>query len=385
MSASTARGRPRVMVLFGTRPEAIKLAPVIRELARRSGRLETRVVVTAQHRQMLDQVLALFHLRPDHDLDVMRPGQDLFDVTARVLTGLKGILEQERPDLLLVQGDTTSVFVGALAAFYSRAAVGHVEAGLRTHDKFSPFPEEMNRKLATALADLHFAPTETARRHLAEEGVPAGSIFVTGNTVIDALLATVRPDYRFDHPALSNLDPARRLVLVTAHRRESFGQPFRNVCLGLARLAAAFEDLQIVYPVHMNPNILGPARELLGNVPRVLLVEPLEYEPFVQLMSRSTLVLTDSGGIQEEAPSLGKPVLVMRDNTERPEAVEAGTVRLVGTDPERIVSEASRLLTDPAAYQAMARAVNPYGDGHASERIVERVLEFLESPGRRPR
>ena len=385
MSPSTVHRRPRVMVLFGTRPEAIKLAPVIRELARHAERLETRVVVTAQHRQMLDQVLALFHLHPDHDLDVMRPGQDLFDVTARVLTGLKGILEQDQPDLLLVQGDTTSVFVGALAAFYSRAAVGHVEAGLRTHDKFSPFPEEMNRKLATALADLHFAPTETARRHLAAEGVPAGSIFVTGNTVIDALLATVRPDYRFDHPALSCLDPARRLVLVTAHRRESFGQPFRNVCLGLARLAAAFEDLQIVYPVHMNPNILGPARELLGDVPRVLLVEPLEYEPFVQLMNRSTLVLTDSGGIQEEAPSLGKPVLVMRDNTERPEAVEAGTVRLVGTDPDRIVSEASRLLTDPAAYQAMARAVNPYGDGHASERIVERVLEFLESPGRRQR
>jgi UDP-N-acetylglucosamine 2-epimerase (non-hydrolysing) len=371
------------MVLFGTRPEAIKLAPVIRELARHPDRLQTRIVVTAQHRQMLDQVLALFELRPDHDLDVMRPGQDLFDVTARVLTGLKGILELERPELLLVQGDTTSVFVGALAAFYTRAAVGHVEAGLRTHDKFSPFPEEMNRKLATALSDLHFAPTETARRHLAAEGVPEDRIFVTGNTVIDALLATVRPDYRFDHPALSRLDPSRRLVLVTAHRRESFGQPFRNICLGLKRLAERFEDLQLVYPVHMNPNILGPARELLGETPRVLLVEPLEYEPFVQLMNRATLVLTDSGGIQEEAPSLGKPVLVMRDNTERPEAVEAGTVRLVGTDPERIVSEASRLLTDPAAYAAMARAVNPYGDGQAARRIVDRVLEYLEAPGRR--
>lgn len=375
MTAAAASVPRRIAVLFGTRPEAIKMAPVVLELTRRLGREAVRVVVTAQHRQMLDQVLALFSIRPDHDLDIMRPGQSLFEVTARVLTGLEPVLAAEEPDLLLVQGDTTSVFVGALAAFYCKIPVGHVEAGLRTGDRYSPFPEEVNRRLASVLTELHFAPTERARDNLLREGVAPGKIFVTGNTVIDALLATVRRDYRFgpEH-GLGAVDFARRLIVVTAHRRESFGEPFRGLCRGLAAVADRFEDVQIVYPVHLNPNVQAPVNEILGRHPRIHLVPPLDYEPFVQLLDRATLILTDSGGIQEEAPSLGKPVLVLRENTERPEAVDAGTVRLVGTDPDRILAESSRLLTDATAYEAMARAINPYGDGHAAARIADVVL-----------
>ncbi|MBI3893762.1 MAG: UDP-N-acetylglucosamine 2-epimerase (non-hydrolyzing) [Candidatus Wallbacteria bacterium] len=373
--APTSSKTPRrIACLFGTRPEAIKLAPIIRRLRQFPGEAQVRVIVTAQHRQMLDQVLKLFRIQPDRDLDVMRPGQDLFDVTSRMLLGLKDVLREERPELLIVQGDTTSVFASALAGYYLQIPVAHVEAGLRTHRKFSPFPEEMNRKLATALADLHFAPTARARKHLLAEGVDPSSVFVSGNTVIDALLATVRPEYRFEQPELASLDVSCRLLLVTAHRRESFGQPFRDVCGALLELVRRFPDVQVLYPVHLNPNIRGPAHEILGKEPRIRLMEPLEYEPFVHLMARATVLLTDSGGVQEEAPSLGKPVLVLRETTERPEAVEAGTVRLVGTDRRKIVEETSRLLSDPVAYEKMARAVNPYGDGRAAERIVARIL-----------
>ncbi|MBI4866800.1 MAG: UDP-N-acetylglucosamine 2-epimerase (non-hydrolyzing) [Candidatus Wallbacteria bacterium] len=366
----------KVATVFGTRPEAIKMAPVIRRMRQFPERIEPVEIVTAQHRQMLDQVLELFSIVPRHDLDVMKPGQDLFDVTSRVLLGLKTVLQEERPDLMVVQGDTTTVFVAALAGFYLRIPVAHLEAGLRTGQRYSPFPEEINRTLASHLAVLHFAPTPKARENLLAEGVPAERIVITGNTVIDALLATVRQGYEFPGEVAECLQSGRRVLLVTAHRRESFGGPFEDLCRGLLAIADRFEDVQIVYPVHLNPNVQGPVRRLLGGHARISLIEPLSYEPFVQLMNRSTLVLTDSGGIQEEAPSLGKPVLVLRETTERPEAVDAGTVRLVGTDPERITAEASRLLTDPAAYAAMARAINPYGDGRASERVVDAILSF---------
>ncbi len=381
---SSQDSRPcRVAVLFGTRPEAVKLAPVLAEIGKHGETLAARVIVTAQHRQMLDQVLKLFSIVPHHDLNVMRPNQDLFQITSRMLEGLGPILREEAPDLLLVQGDTTTVFVGALASYYLRIPVGHVEAGLRTGDKFSPYPEELNRKLTGALTDLHFAPTEVSRQNLLREGVLDSSIFVTGNPVIDALLATVREDYTFQETQLARACASGRVVLVTAHRRESFGKPFRGICQGLRRIADVADDIQVVYPVHLNPNIREPARELLGGHERIHLLDPLDYEPFVQLMARSTLILTDSGGVQEEAPSLGKPVLVLRDTTERPEGLEAGTVRLVGTDPDRIHGEASRLLTDAGAHQAMARAVNPYGDGRASELIVKAILDWWGS-GNRP-
>lgn len=362
------------MVVFGTRPEAIKMAPVVSALKATPG-VETLVCVTAQHRQMLDQVLELFGLVPDDDLDVMAPGQALPDLFARILTGMSGVLAARRPDLVLVHGDTSTTLATALAAFYARIPVGHVEAGLRTGDLQAPWPEEANRRLTAPLSALHFAPTARSRDNLLAEGLPAAQVHVTGNTVIDALLSVVA---RFDaDPALAAslaarfpfLDPSRKLVLVTGHRRENFGEGFEQMCRAIAELAAR-GDTQVVYPVHLNPNVQEPVKRILGDVAGVHLIEPLDYLPFVYLMSRAHLLLTDSGGIQEEAPSLGKPVLVMRDTTERPEAVEAGTVRLVGTDRARIVAEAARLLDDEAAHAAMARAHNPYGDGRAAARIA---------------
>ena len=364
----------RVMVVFGTRPEAIKMAPVVKALQATPG-VETLVVVTAQHRQMLDQVLALFDITPDEDLDVMAPGQTLPDLFGRILSGMSEVLARRKPDLVLVHGDTSTTFATALAAFYARIAIGHVEAGLRTGNLQAPWPEEANRRLTAPLADLHFAPTAPARDNLLAEGIPPGRIHVTGNTVIDALVSVVSRidgdaalasslDARFDF-----LDAGKRLVLVTGHRRENFGEGFEQICLALRDLAAR-GDVQLVYPVHLNPQVQEPVKRILAGVGNVVLVPPLDYLPFVRLMSRAHLILTDSGGIQEEAPSLGKPVLVMRDTTERPEAVAAGTVRLVGSTRARIVAEVSRLLDDPQAYAAMARAHNPYGDGHAAARIA---------------
>lgn len=364
----------KILTVFGTRPEAIKMAPVVKALAA-DGAFDAKVCVTAQHRQMLDQVLDIFDIRPDFDLNLMKPGQDLSDITSNVLLGMRDVYRQWLPDMILVHGDTTTTLAASLSAYYAKVKVGHVEAGLRTHNKHSPWPEEMNRHLTGALADLHFAPTELARTHLLREGVAAQTIHVTGNTVIDALLSVaqrVRTDAalkarfaaRFDF-----IDPAKRLILVTGHRRENFGQGFENICQALAQLAQR-ADVQIVYPVHLNPNVQEPVRRILGGVANVQLIEPQDYLPFVYLMDRSTLLITDSGGVQEEAPSLGKPVLVMRDTTERPEAVDAGTVKLVGTDPTAIVKEANYLLDNPAAYEAMARAHNPYGDGKAADRIT---------------
>lgn len=382
----------KVLVVFGTRPEAIKLAPVIQELRRRCrvaldanpGARELRVVVsvTAQHREMLDQVLRLFRIAPDYDLDVMEREQTPTQVVAAVLTGLEGILEKERPDWVLVQGDTTTAAAAALAAFYSGLKVGHVEAGLRSQDKWQPFPEEINRRVAGVIADLHFAPTEGARSNLLGEGVPSERIVVTGNPVIDALHWVLdQPVPRQTRELLLRCgqgDPnhKRRLLLVTAHRRENFGPPLERICGALRELAERFsESISIVYPVHLNPNVWAPVHRCLDGVPNITLVPPLDYLPLIHLMARSYLILTDSGGIQEEAPSLGKPVLVLRDVTERPEGVESGVVRIVGSDPPRIVDEVTRLLRDADEYNRMAHAVNLYGDGHAAERIVEALLQ----------
>ena len=374
----------KVMVVFGTRPEAIKMAPLVKGLQAKAGEIETVVCVTAQHREMLDQVLKLFDIVPEHDLNIMKPGQDLFDITSNILLGLKGVLQQEKPDLVLVHGDTTTTLATSLAAYYARVPVGHVEAGLRTGNKHSPFPEEMNRKLTGSIADIHFAPTAASRDNLLREGIAADAIHVTGNTVIDALLAVV--DKLRNDTALkaelaqrfSFLNPERRLILVTGHRRENFGEGFQNICEALADIAAEHDDVEILYPVHLNPNVRQPVNDILAarGLANVHLIEPVDYLPFLYLMDRSYIIVTDSGGIQEEAPSLGKPVLVMRDTTERPEAVEAGTVKLVGTSREAIVSEARRLLVDGDAYTTMSRAHNPYGDGNAVQRIVQAVCDF---------
>ncbi|WP_374980971.1 UDP-N-acetylglucosamine 2-epimerase (non-hydrolyzing) [Pseudomonas solani] len=368
----------KVLCVFGTRPEAIKMAPVVRQLQAES-MIESRVCVTAQQRQMLDQVLEVFDIVPDHDLDVMRPGQSLTDITTRVMQGIDPVLDAEKPDLILVHGDTSTTFATSLAAYYRRIPVGHVEAGLRTGNIYSPWPEEINRRLTGSIAAHHFAPTEAARSNLLREGIADTSICVTGNTVVDALLATVRRiegdstlTQRFED-RFSFLDPSRRLILVTGHRRESFGQGFENICLALRELAAR-DDVEIVYPVHLNPNVQEPVRRILGDCPQAHLIEPLDYLPFVYLMKRCHLILTDSGGIQEEAPSLGKPVLLMRETTERPEGLQVGAVRLVGTDCGKIVSETLRLLGSQAEYDVMARAGNPYGDGLAATRIVQRIL-----------
>ncbi|WP_085013833.1 non-hydrolyzing UDP-N-acetylglucosamine 2-epimerase [Cronobacter sakazakii] len=365
----------RVLTVFGTRPEAIKMAPLVHALAQDPA-FDTRVCVTAQHRQMLDQVLHLFSIVPDYDLNIMKPGQGLTEITCRILEGLKPILTEFRPDVVLVHGDTTTTIATSLAAFYQRIPVGHVEAGLRTGDLYSPWPEEANRTLTGHLAMYHFAPTELSRQNLLRENIPDARIFVTGNTVIDALIA-VRDRVMADEPLRLRLetqypflDGDKKMILVTGHRRESFGGGFEQICRALADIAAQNRDVQIVYPVHLNPNVTEPVNRILGHIDNIVLIEPQEYLPFVWLMNHAWLILTDSGGIQEEAPSLGKPVLVMRETTERPEAVEAGTVRLVGTDTQRIVAEVTRLLHDEAAYQAMSHAHNPYGDGQACERIL---------------
>lgn len=372
----------KVLSIFGTRPEAIKMAPVVKELEKYPESFTSCVCVTAQHRQMLDQVLHLFQIKPTYDLDIMKPGQDLFGVTCSVLTGLKPVLEKEQPDIVLVHGDTTTTMAASLASYYCKIKVGHVEAGLRTHNKFAPFPEEINRKIAGSLTDLHFAPTEVARQNLIGEGVPEASIFVTGNTVVDALLSvsnmindTSELSKRFD-AEFSYLDPHKKLILVTGHRRENFGNGFENICHAFADIVKTNKDVEILYPVHLNPNVQEPVRRILGNgrMNNIHLIEPVDYLPFVYLMNRSYLIITDSGGVQEEAPSLGKPVLVMRETTERPEAVSAGTVKLVGTDKKKIVSEASILLNDAMTYRVMSMAHNPYGDGRAAVRIVNKIM-----------
>ncbi len=375
--ADMTEQRKKVLIAFGTRPEAIKMAPVV-EAFKKDGATEVIVAVTAQHRQMLDQVLDLFGIVPDEDLDVMQPGQTLPGLFARILTGMSEVIARRQPDIVLVHGDTSTTLATALAAFYNKVRVGHVEAGLRTGDIWAPWPEEANRCLTAPLTSLHFAPTERSRDNLLSESVKPSAIEVTGNTVIDALLDVVERINRDQALAaqlaaqMPFLDPDRRLVLVTGHRRENFGGGFEQICLALKALAER-GDVQVVYPVHLNPNVQEPVNRILSGVENVVLIEPQEYLPFVYLMSRSSLIITDSGGVQEEAPSLGKPVLVMRDTTERPEAVDAGTVKLVGTDAVRILAEANKLLDDPDAYAAMARAHNPYGDGQASARIVQRV------------
>ena len=364
----------KILFVLGTRPEAIKIAPVY--LALKSDPFfNVKLCVTAQHRQMLDQVLSLFGLIPDFDLNLMKPGQDLTDITSNVLLGMRDIFKQWTPDMVLVHGDTTTTLGASLAAYYAKVKVGHVEAGLRTGNKYSPWPEEINRKITGVVADFHFSPTEVARSNLMREGVDDTSILVTGNTVIDALLDvveriqsnetlqdTLKSQFNF-------LDPSKKILLVTGHRRENFGLGFENICHAIAELSKR-SDLQIIYPVHLNPNVQEPVKRILSNLPNVHLIEPLDYLPFVYLMNQSTVILTDSGGVQEEAPSLGKPVLVMRDTTERPEAVDAGTVKLVGTDHHKIVEETKFLLDDESAYQAMSRAHNPYGDGKAASRIA---------------
>lgn len=368
----------KVLFVFGTRPEAIKLCPLVLEQRARPREFEPRICVTAQHRGMLDQVLAVFGVQPHHDLDVMTPGQTLASVTARMLAALEPVFRAENPDLAIVQGDTTTTLCGALAAFYHRVPVAHVEAGLRTFNPASPFPEEMNRLLTGRLAALHFAPTAGARGNLLREGVAEDSVFVTGNTGIDAVLSVRRriESGTLQPPAWEWLRRDKRLILVTAHRRESFGGGFERICQALARLASR-EDVQLVYPVHPNPNVREPVERLLGGHPSIRLIEPLDYLPFVDLMRRAYLIVTDSGGVQEEAPSLGKPVLVLRDTTERPEAVEAGTVELTGTDPERIVEAGERLLDHPDLYRARTLVHNPYGDGCSSARICGLIHSYF--------
>lgn len=370
-----AADKLRVLTVLGTRPEAVKLAPVIQRLAG-SDQVESTVCVTAQHRQMLDVVLALFDIVPHVDLDLMRPDQSLAELTAAVCQGLDPVFLQVKPDWVLVQGDTTTVMAAGLLAYYHRVRLGHVEAGLRTGDKWQPFPEEINRRLAGVLADLHFAPTETAKRNLLVEGMDPASVHVTGNPVIDALQSIVARPHEFHHAALADLAVDRRLVLLTAHRRESFGPGLEAIFGAVRRLADAFPDqLDVVYPVHLNPQVQEPARRLLAGCDNIHLIEPLDYLDMVHLMKASHLILTDSGGIQEEAPALGVPVLVLRDKTERPEALEAGTAKLVGTDPDRIFETASRLLRDDDEHAAMAQAKNPFGDGRAAERIVDLLLQ----------
>ena len=361
-----------VMTIFGTRPEAIKMAPLALELSRREN-IRALCCVTAQHREMLDSVLEIFHLKPDYDLNIMEPRQTLSTITSKCLLGMDGVLDEARPDLVLVHGDTSTTFAGALSAFYHQIPVGHVEAGLRTYDKWSPFPEEMNRKMVGAIADLHFCPTRANRDNLARENIKTG-VFLTGNTVIDALQTTVKPDYTFQEDILNRLDyQNRRVILVTCHRRENYGQPMTNIMTALRRIADAFPDTELVYPVHLSPVVQEAAHKYLDGHPRIHLIAPLAVDEMHNLMARCLLVMTDSGGLQEEAPALGKPVLVLRKETERPEAVQAGTVKLAGVEEETIFSLASELLTSESAYAAMAHAVNPYGDGRACRRIADAI------------
>lgn len=374
----------KILTVFGTRPEAIKMAPVVLALQQAEG-LESLVCVTAQHRQMLDQVLNLFDIKPDYDLDLMAPNQDLFDITSKVLLGLRDVLREAQPDIVLVHGDTTTCFAAGLAAFYQNIKLGHVEAGLRTGNLRAPFPEEANRTLVGRITDYHFAPTQSSKNNLLAEGVPEQNIVVTGNTVIDALLIVRdkvigEPDSvwqeKFGESLFKTIcDSSRKLILITGHRRENFGQGFIDLCNAIKELAQKHPDWDLIYPVHLNPNVQKPVYEILDQLDNVYLIAPLDYEPFVWIMNRSDLILTDSGGIQEEGPSLGKPVLVMREVTERPEAVDAGTVLLVGTDKEKIVSGVEKVLLDGEVYARMSKAHNPYGDGHACEKIIQTLLD----------
>lgn len=364
----------KVMVVFGTRPEAIKMAPLVLELQKQSETIETITVVTAQHRQMLDQVLETFRIQPDYDLDIMGKNQSLLDITAKILEKFDPVVKEVQPDMILVHGDTTTTFAASLVAFYNQVRIGHVEAGLRTFDKYSPFPEEMNRQMTDNLADLYFAPTSESKANLLMEHHPESSIFITGNTAIDALRLTVQEDYH--HQVLDQLDPQKKLVLVTMHRRENQGQPMRAVFAALREMVDAHPELEVVYPVHLSPAVQEAAKDILGDHDRIHLIAPLDVFDFHNLASRSYFIMSDSGGVQEEAPSLGKPVLVLRDTTERPEGVKAGTLKLVGTDPERVKEEMTALLTDHDLYQKMASARNPYGDGKASERIVQAIQHY---------
>jgi UDP-N-acetylglucosamine 2-epimerase (non-hydrolysing) len=364
----------KVISVFGTRPEVIKTAPVIKELKRYPGVIESKVIISAQHRIMVDQFLGLFNIKADFDLNIMRPNQTLFDITGRCLKKLEDILKKEKPDLVLVQGDTTTAFTASLAAYYLKIKVGHIEAGLRTDDKYRPFPEEMNRRIVSVIADLHFAPTLNAKNNLVREGISQSRIHITGNTVIDSLLEIAKRKHVFRDNLLSKISSGgKKIILVTAHRRESFGKPLECICKALKEIAQLC-DVEIVYPVHLNPNVQAPVNRILGGVRNIHLIEPMEYEPFVHLMKMSYIVLTDSGGVQEEAPSLGKPVLVMREVTERPEGVKAGNAKLVGMDKRKIVSSVRKLLDSRSAYYKMSKAANPYGDGKAAKRIVNVIM-----------
>ena len=361
----------KVMTVFGTRPEAIKMAPLVKELKSRD-EIDCIVCVTAQHRQMLDQVLDVFGITPDYDLDIMKQGQTLSDITSRALKGLEEVIINEKPNIVLVHGDTTTTFAGALAAFYTQTDIGHVEAGLRTWNKYSPYPEEMNRQMVGVMADMHFAPTENSKKSLLSEGKKNENIFVTGNTAIDALATTVKQDYKHE---IFNWVGTNKLILLTAHRRENLGEPMRHMFRAIKRIVNEFSDVKVVYPVHLNPRVREVADEILGNDDRIKLIEPLEVIDFHNFIAKSHIILTDSGGIQEEAPSLGKPVLVLRDTTERPEGITAGTLKLVGTNEETIYAETKRLLTDKDEYEKMSMASNPYGDGKASKRIVNSIIQ----------
>lgn len=389
--------RKRILIVFGTRPEAIKMAPLVKEFKKHAALFDTKVCVTAQHREMLDQVLELFEITPDYDLDIMKPGQDLYDVTSNVLLGMKDVLSDFTPDVVFVHGDTSTTFAASLASFYQRVQVAHIEAGLRTGDIYSPWPEEANRQLTTQITAYHFAPTETSKNNLLKENVNEKSILVTGNTVIDALflaLEKIQNNAALEQEIISTIDRAinsskfkidlevnalkvqnSKFILITGHRRENHGQGFINICNALKEIALNNPDIHIVYPVHLNPNVQKPVKALLSDVENIHLIEPMQYENFIYLMNRSFFIITDSGGVQEEAPSLGKPVLVMRDTTERPEALEAGTVKLVGTDTELIIKEAQKLIDNKDAYEHMSKASNPYGDGHACKKVVEYLKE----------
>lgn len=374
----------KIMTIFGTRPEAIKMAPLINELKSRR-EIETLVCVTAQHREMLDQVLDIFNIKPDYDLNIMKESQSLSNITTEVLKGLEGIIASSKPNMVLVHGDTTTTFAGSLAAFYAHIPIGHVEAGLRTFNKYFPFPEEMNRRLTSAMADIHFAPTMVSKANLLREGIDEKAIFVTGNTAIDAMASTVEEGYSFRNSQLRDMDFSKRIIMVTAHRRENLGRPLENICRALKSIAEKNKDVNIVYLVHLNPKVQETVHGMLDGVPGIYLLPPLDIKETHNLMNRSYIILTDSGGIQEEAPHLGKPVLVLRDVTERPEASEAGTLKVIGTDTARIVSEAQRLLDCKEEYEAMANAVNPYGDGRAAVRIADSILYYFGLSSKRPR
>ena len=369
----------KVMTIFGTRPEAIKMAPLVKELEKNSDKIESVVCVTAQHRQMLDQVLEIFDIKPDYDLNIMKARQTLVEIVTRSLEGLDEVMKEAQPDIVLVHGDTSTTFVGSLAAFYNKISVGHVEAGLRTYNKYFPYPEEVNRRITGVIADMHFAPTQRNYDNLASEKVDPSTIYITGNTVVDALQTTVRDDYEFKDETLKNIDwNSKRVIIMTAHRRENLGKPLENICSAVRDIVLKHEDVEVVYPVHLNPSVREVAFKILGDLDRVKLIEPVNADELHNAIKRGYLVLTDSGGLQEEAPSLGKPVLVLRNETERPEAIDAGTVKIAGIDKENIFSMTEELLNDKDAYDKMAKAVNPYGDGHASERIVKAIIDKFE-------